>query len=180
VKAALIYGSCTGRTEYVAEQIVEALKPEVELELVDVHKIKPEDLPGWDFILCGIPTWDVGELEYGWHDVYVKLDDVDMTNVSVAMFGLGDQATYVDTYQDAMGILYEKLVERGATGGIAFTSTDTHVFEESKGVIEGQFCGLALDEDNQEDLTESRIEEWANALKAQWPEITARAEQAAG
>lgn len=44
MKAALIYGSCTGRTEYMAEQIVESLRPEVAVELVDVYKIKPRNL----------------------------------------------------------------------------------------------------------------------------------------
>ena len=177
MKAALIYGSCTGRTEYVAEQILEALKPEIELELVDVHKIKAKDLSTWDFVICGIPTWDVGELEYGWHDVHACLDEVELPNLTVAMFGLGDQANYVDTYQDAMGILYLKLLERGATGGIGFTSTETHVFEESLGVVDGKFCGLALDEDNQEELTDVRISEWTADLKREWPSIVERVGQ---
>jgi flavodoxin I len=171
VKAALIYGTCTGRTEYVAEQIIEALKPEIELEMVDVYKIKAADLAQWEFMLCGIPTWDVGELEYGWADVYDNLDDVDLPNSTVAMYGLGDQGSYADTYQDAMGILYKKLLERGARGGIGFTPTDSHEFDESLGVIDGQFCGLAIDEDNQEDLTEERIEEWAKSMKEAWPGI---------
>ncbi len=178
MKAALIYGSCTGRTEYVAEQIVESLRPEIEVELVDVYKIKPKNLADWDFIICGIPTWDVGELEYGWHDIHANLDDVELSNVTVAMFGLGDQANYIDTYQDAMGILYLKLLERGATGGIGFTSTETHTFEESLGVIDGKFCGLALDEDNQDDLTENRIAEWTADLKREWPELLERMSQA--
>ena len=171
IKASLIYGTCTGRTEYIADQILDALKPEIELEKVDVYKIKADDLEQWDFILCGIPTWDIGELEYGWADVYESLDGVDLTNTVVAMFGVGDQGTYADTYQDAMGILYKKLLECGAKGGICFTSIESHDFEESLGVIDGMFCGLAIDEDNQEDMTESRIEEWTNALKKAWPEI---------
>jgi flavodoxin I len=153
---------------------LDALKPEIELEMVDVYKIKPEDLVKWDVVICGIPTWDVGELEYGWNDIYLKLDDVDLSNVTVIMFGLGDQASYVDTYQDAMGILYKKFLERGATGGIGFTATDTHEFDESLGVIDGMFCGLALDDDNQEELTEERIQEWAAALKQEWPGLVER------
>ena len=170
MKAALIYGTCTGNTEHVAGLIVEALKPEIEVESVDVFKIKPEQLNDWDFVICGIPTWDVGELEYGWSDIYDQLDEVDL-DVTVAMFGLGDQGTYAETYQDAMGILYEKLLERGATGGVGFMPTETHDFDESRGVIDGKFCGLALDEDMQRDLTDERIAEWAANLKKAWPEI---------
>ena len=179
MKSALIYGSCTGRTWHVAEIVVEALKPEIELEFIDVNKVGASDLNNWDFIICAIPTWDVGELEYGWSDVYDDLDGVELTN-TVAMIGVGDQCSYADTYQDAMGILYKKLLECGANGGVAFTSTETHEFEESLGVIDGKFCGLAIDEDTQDDLTEPRIKEWAELLKKEWPAIVERHEQSVG
>ena len=179
MKAALIYGSCTGRTWHVAEIVLEALKPEIELEFVDVNKVGASDLNNSDFLVCAILTWDVGELEYGWSDVYDDLDDVELS-CSVTMIGVGDQCSYADTYQDAMGILYKKLLERGATGGIAFTPTDTHEFEESLAVIDGEFCGLAIDEDTQDHLTESRIADWAQSLKGAWPDIVARHGQSVG
>ena len=165
MKAALIYGTCTGRTEYVAEQIIEALKPEIELEMVDVYKIKAADLAQWEFMLCGIPTWDVGELEYGWADVYDNLDDVDLPNSTVAMFGLGDQGSYADTYQDAMGILYKKMLERGATGNVGFWPTEGYEFDASEAIIDGEFCGLAIDQDCQAELTDERLEQWCQVLK---------------
>jgi len=164
MKSALIYGTCTGNTEYVAELIVKALRPEIELECIDVFKITPESLNEWDMVIVGIPTWDVGELEYGWSDIYDNLDSVEL-DVKVAMFGLGDQGNYPDTYLDAMGILYTKLVERGATGGFGFTATEGHDFDASKAVIDGQFCGLAVDEDLQPDQTEERVLTWASELK---------------
>ena len=179
MKSALIYGSCTGRTWHVAELIVEALKPEIEVELVDVNKIGASDLNNWDFIISAIPTWDVGELEYGWSDVYDDLDGIELS-ASVAMIGVGDQCSYADTYQDAMGILYKKFLECGATGGIGFTSTESHEFDASLGVIDEMFCGLAIDEDTQDDLTEPRIAEWAGVLKKEWPAIVERHEPAVG
>ena len=57
--------------------------------------------------LHGIPFWDVGQLEYCWQDIYEQLDNVDCSGLKVAMFGLGDQYSYQDTYQDAMGLLYK-------------------------------------------------------------------------
>jgi flavodoxin I len=178
MKAALIYGSCTGNTGCVAELLIANLKPEVELETVDVNGLEAEDLTEYDFALCGIPTWDIGELEYGWQEIYDNLDDVDLSKLTVAMFGLGDQGTYDETYQDAMGILYKKLLECGATGGLGFTSTETHEFEGSLGVIDGMFCGLALDEDGQSELTEERIQEWAASIKEAWPSIVETIESA--
>lgn len=164
MRSALIYGTCTGNTEYVAELIVNALRPEIELECVNVFKIEPESLNDWDSLILGIPTWDVGELEYGWSDVYDALDSIDL-DVKIAIFGLGDQGNYPDTYLDAMGILYRKLIERGATGGFGFTPIEDHDFDESKAVVDGAFCGLAVDEDMQPDLTESRVLAWAENIK---------------
>ena len=173
VKSALIFGSNTGNTGYVAGLIIEALKPEITLDIIDVDDIDAEDLSKMDFALCGIPTWDVGQLEQGWNEIFDGLDDVDLEGLTVAMFGLGDQSTYIETYQDAMGILYRKMIERGATGGIGFTTTDTHTYDGTLGTVEGMFCGLALDEDSQPELTEERIEEWALSVKQAWPSIVA-------
>lgn len=171
MKTALIYGTTTGNTEHVASLIAEALKPEIEVECVDVFKIAAANLNDWDLVICGIPTWDVGELEYGWSDLYDHLDEVEL-DVTVTMFGLGDQVCYAETYQDAMGILYRKLVERGATGQLGFTPIGEHAFEESIAIIDGQFCGLALDEDSQPELTDSRIAAWAAEVKSGLPKIT--------
>ena len=178
MKAALIYGTTTGNTEHVASLIASALKPEIEVECVDVFKTSPAQLSDWDLVICGVPTWDVGELEHGWSDIYDRLDEVEL-DVTVAMFGLGDQVCYAETYQDAMGILYRKLVQRGATGEIGFTPIGEHAFEESIAVIDGQFCGLALDEDSQPELTEPRIAAWVADLKEAWLRLceSATAEQ---
>ena len=166
-KSALIYGSCTGKTEYLAEVVIEQFLPELPLELIDVSSIEATDLPKFELIICGIPTWDIGELEYGWQDIYDQLDGVVLSDVQVAMFGLGDQRNYGDTYQDAMGILYSKMLECGAGGGIGFTVTEGHKFEESLAIVDGHFCGLALDEDNQDELSDERIQKWASQVKAE-------------
>ncbi len=179
MKCGLIYGSCTGKTEDVADLIKKALAPEIELELLDVNSIEAKEMADWDFLICGIPTWDIGELEYGWQGVYDKLDQVDLSGLTVSIFGLGDQYGYPETYQDAMGILYKKLLERGARGGIGFTSTEGHEYQESLGVIDGRFCGLALDEDCQMELTDERIGAWAVQLKDEWTKVVANGQEKA-
>ena len=173
MKSALIFGSNTGNTGYVAGLIIEALKPEIVLETIDVSDIDAETLSTLDFALCGIPTWDVGQLEQGWNEIFERLDEVELDGLTIAMFGLGDQSTYIETYQDAMGILYRKMVERGASGGIGFTETDGHHYQGSLGTVDGMFCGLALDEDSQPELTEERIARWAASVKASWPSVMA-------
>lgn len=165
MKIALFYGTCTGKTEALAEQIKEEIGEDLITTYEDVSQIEPNDLAGYEVLLCGIPTWDVGELQYDWQDIYDELDSVDLSGIKIAMFGTGDQAGYPDTYQDAIGIVYTKMLERGAVGKIGFTSTETHEFESSKGVIDGKFCGLACDDDCQPELTDQRVKDWVVQLR---------------
>ena len=165
MKSALIYGTCTGKTEAVADKILAALDGVLDLEKVDAGAITAEDLTKWDFVICGIPTWDVGQLEYCWQDIYEQLDNVDCSGLKVAMFGLGDQYSYQDTYQDAMGLLYKKLLERQAEGGIGFMPAEGHTHSSSEARVGDDFCGLAIDEENQDELTDGRIDAWVAKLK---------------
>lgn len=163
MRAILVYGSVTSKTEEVSKSIKDQLGDRL-TEMKEVSELQPADVKDYDLLIAGIPTWDVGELEYAWQDFYDNMDGVDLSGLKIAVFGLGDQDAYADTYQDAMGILYEKFIECGATGKIGFTSTEGHTHDESKAENDDQFCGLALDEDNQSHLTEDRIEEWCNQL----------------
>ena len=161
---ALFYGSTTGNTEAVADIINEKFGPNLAVE--NIENIEPETILDYDFIIFGISTWNVGELESNWEDFFPNLDELDFTGKIVSIYGLGDQINYGDTYLDAMGILYDKLVEKGATI-IGKTSTEGYDFYESYAVRKGMFVGLALDEDNQPDKTEERIEKWVSQLKAE-------------
>lgn len=51
-----------------------------------------------------------------------------------------------------MGILEKKVSELGGET-VGYWSTDGYEFTDSKAVRDGKFAGLALDEDNQSELT---------------------------
>ena len=72
---------------------------------------------------------------------------------------MGDSSSYSDAYCNAMGELYENFKKAGAKI-VGAVSTDGYEFDESKAVVDSKFVGLALDNDNQSDLTESCIEAW--------------------
>lgn len=96
-----------------------------------------------------------------------ELDSIDFSGKKVAYFGEGDQDGYADSFQDAMGMLEEKIAELGGeTAG--YWSTEGYSFSESKAVRDGKFVGLALDEDNQSELTEERIKRWVAQLKQEF------------
>lgn len=68
---------------------------------------------------------------------------------------------------DALGILEEKISELGGAT-VGYWSTDGYDFSESRAVQNGKFVGLAIDEDNQPELTEKRIKAWAAQLKKEF------------
>ncbi len=83
----------------------------------------------------------------------------------MALFGQGDAEGYPDSFVDALGILYDEFAKTGCTF-IGEVSTDGYSFDDSQALRNGIFVGLPLDEDNESDKTDSRIEAWINSLKA--------------
>lgn len=162
----LFYGTQTGTTETLAEQIQEALGVDV-VELFDIAEATPEDFEPFPYIIIGCPTWNIGELQSDWEGFFDELEQIDFSRKKVAYFGAGDQIGYADNFQDAMGILEEKISSLGGTT-VGDWPTDDYDFNDSKAVKNGKFVGLALDEDNQADLTSDRINTWAALLKAEF------------
>lgn len=67
-----------------------------------------------------------------------------------------------------MGILYDIAKDKGASV-IGSWETEGYSFSQSAAVEGGKFVGLALDENNQSELTEERIEKWVQSIKGQLP-----------
>ena len=82
----------------------------------------------------------------------------------IAIFGFGDQETYADSFVDAIGQIYETIKNKGCET-VEKIPTDGYEYDESMAEVNGQFIGLPLDEDNQSNLTERRIEKWVKQLK---------------
>jgi flavodoxin I len=161
MKTVIAYGSSTGNTQTVAEAIRQALDG----ELVSVASAEAaEKLTAADVLVLGTSTWGLGDLQDDWADFLAKLEAMDLTGKKVALFGLGDQASWGDTFVDGMGILYETVVKCGAevVGTVAREGYD---FGASRALKGDQFVGLPLDADNQADQTAERIENWTMGLK---------------
>ena len=65
---------------------------------------------------------------------------------------------------DGVGTLFRKVQEKGAEV-IGFTGTDGYDFLSSTAQVDGRFVGLILDDNNQPDLTDERIDVWCMQLK---------------
>lgn len=160
MKTVILFGSSGGNTSDVAEKIKEAYG---EATLVDAADADADSLDA-DFLILGTSTWGIGDLQDDFEDFISTLEDADLSGKTVALFGLGDQDGYPDTFCDGMGSVYETLVEK-CDKIIGFTSTEGYEYDESKSEVDGKFVGLVIDEDNQSDLTDERIEKWVAQLK---------------
>jgi flavodoxin I len=119
-----------------------------------------------------VPTWNIGELQTDWEDCLEQFDDLDLHGMQVALFGLGDEGGYPDTYQDAVGILAQKVRERGAEI-VGHWPTEGYDFEASLAVEDGRFLGLMLDNDTAPELTAERIMQWVHQIAAEFGVIAA-------
>ncbi len=163
-KIGLFFGTTTGKTEGIADLIVdEFVSKAVQIESKDIAKASLEDLLDYDVLIIGSPTWDIGQLQSDWESIYEDLDKLDFAGKKVAYFGTGDQYGYADNFMDAIGILEEKISSRGGKT-VGYWSTDGYEFNASRALKNGKFVGLAIDEDNQSELTEKRVKDWVAQL----------------
>ena len=167
-KIGLFYGTQTSNTQTAAELIQKEFGGDSVVTLQDISQTEPSDFADYQYIIIACPTWNVGELQSDWESFYDdQLDNIDFNGKKVAYFGEGDQIGYPDTFQDARGILEEKISELGGET-VGYWSTEGYEFSDSKALRDGKFVGLALDEDNQSELTEERIKTWVAQLKTEF------------
>lgn len=160
--SAIFYASSTGNTADVAKKIAKELGG---ISVFDIGVDGVDKIKEYDKIIIGTPTWGDGELQDDFEEMWDDFIELDFKNKTVALFGLGDQDSYGEYYLDAMGIIYQWVEKQGGKIVGEFPIGDEYYFEESKAVVDGKFVGLALDEDNQSEFTDSRIEQWCNDIK---------------
>lgn len=171
IRIALFYGSTTCYTEIAAEKIRDyfAATEAAELVLHDLSDDPVALMADYEFLILGIPTWDYGELQEDWEDAWADLAELDLSGKRVALYGCGDQVGYPEWFQDAMGYLHDQVVEQGAdiyghwpAEGYEFTSSMALTPDKS------HFVGLALDEENEFEESEQRIQHWCEQLLAEF------------
>jgi len=117
------------------------------------------------FIIFGISTWDFGELQEDWESHWEEVHGLDLSGKTIALFGLGDQLGYGEWFQDALGMLHDAILPSGCKI-VGYWPNEGYEFTASKALTEDktQFVGLSLDDENQYDKTDARIEAWCEQL----------------
>ncbi|WP_299182562.1 flavodoxin FldB [uncultured Neptuniibacter sp.] len=164
----LFYGSTTGNTESVADLIAENIGLD-KVHRIDIAADGLDSLAEYEHLILGIPTWDFGELQEDWADLWQVLDAAEVEGKSCALFGLGDQIGYSEWFLDAMGLLHERMRARGAKM-VGYWSVEGYDFEASKALTDdqSQFVGLAIDEDCQRSETEERVTRWCQQVLSEF------------
>lgn len=156
----VIYGSSTGTCQSIAENIAGKLG----VEALDVQQLTADVINNNDNLILGTSTWGAGEMQDDWYDGIKTLKATGLSGKTVALFGCGDCESYCDTFCGGMKELYDAAVEAGATV-VGSVPTEGYNFDDSEAAVDGNFVGLALDEVNEDDKTESRVSDWVEALK---------------
>ena len=137
----IFYGSTTGTTEAVAQDIAKQLG----VQAADVHNVADASADETD-------KYDLDALKAK-----------DLTGKQVALFGCGDSGSYPDTFCDALGLIYEGLQGTGCTFVGAYTPEGYDV-TDSLVCSDGKFVGLAIDESDP-GKTDARLAAWCESLK---------------
>ena len=164
----IFFATSTGKTSDIADQLKELL-PDAGLQDVDeISSARELEVPG--SLICCIPTWNTGADEArsgtAWDQCIEEIPSMNFSGKTIAIVGLGDSASYGDYFCDAMEELYTAFSKAGANI-IGKVPTDGYTFNESKSVLNGMFCGLPIDEDNESDLSHERLSNWLSSIKPQ-------------
>lgn len=159
---ALVFDTESGSTNRVAKMIAGAF-PDGAVDLFSAAQLNADTLAPYSALVFGSPSMQHGRLADNWQ-FFVESDGIDLTGKTVALFGLGDQVGYPREFVDGLGVLYERVKELGATV-VGSWPTEGYTFKSSRAMVDGQFVGLVIDEDNQADLTKPRIDAWVAAVR---------------
>ena len=161
----IFYGSTTGNTGEVAAMISELLGDAVEY-VRDISCAAVDDLAKADALILGVSTWDDGQLQQDWESFFPKLDGIDLQGKPVALFGLGDSYGFSEQFCNGLGILYRKIAERSGRV-VGFWPSDGYAFKASDALVDGHFCGLVLDQDNEQSRTTDRVRRWVDQIRGE-------------
>lgn len=115
-KTLIVFGSTTGNTESVSDDIAKVLEQNGhDVEIASADEVTVDGMAdGYDAVLLGCSTWgeDEIELQDDFIPVYEDLDKAGLKGRKVAVFGCGDSA--YEYFCGAVDVIEEKAEELGA------------------------------------------------------------------
>jgi flavodoxin I len=164
----IFVGSSSGATQTAAEHLG-TLFEGAELINMEEDYDDLEQFNAFDVLLIGSSTWGQGDPQRDWVDPLYEMEneEPDFSGKKVAFFGAGDQDTHGEHFVSALGKMKDIFSKLGADTNYGYWTTEGYTYEFSLAESEGKFCGLAIDNVNQADLTSSRVYTWAEQVKSE-------------
>ena len=164
-KIAILYGTSGGNTESIAKRIQE--KFDGEADIFNVESVSVSEVQPYKYLILGASTTGMGDLQDDWDSFLPTFSSkMDFTDKTVAIFGLGDSASFSSSFAEAIFVLYDALNSKVKIAGII--PDEGYTYDDSLAVVDGKWLGLALDEDNEYDESEERITKWVEQLKEEF------------
>lgn len=111
----ILYGTESGNSEMVAEDLADALRPEHEVTVADLADTEPAELDRSNLHIIVSSTYGDGELPRSAYPFYRKLKDEspDLSGLRYAAFGLGD-SDYIYSHNAGIETLDQEIQGHGA------------------------------------------------------------------
>ena len=161
----IFYATLTKTTVGIVDEIEFFLKKD-DFKTFNV-KNGVKEIENFENLILVTPTYQVGEAHAAWMNNLKKLEEIDFTGKVVGLVGLGNQFAFGVSFCGGIKYLYDIVIKKGGKV-VGFTSTDGYHYEETSMVKDGKFIGLALDEENQPNLTPKRIGDWITEIKKEF------------
>ncbi len=161
----IFYGSTHGMTEKSAYKIKEAFG-DAKVDIYNLKNSSADDMKKYKYLIFGTSAWGIGEMQDDWELTIDNLTNIDFSEKKIALFGLGDQKEYPESFVDGLGTLYCRLPDKQNVVGLWPVVGYNYYF--SLADKDGIFVGLVLDDHNQAELSEKRISTWVAQLKKEF------------
>ena len=161
----IFYGSTYGMTAKVAEKVKKAFG-RAKVDVFDLKDATIENMANYKNIVFGTSAWGIGEMQDDWEYFIDNLPQLDFSEKKLALFGLGDQKEYPESFVDGLGTLYCRLPDKSCV--IGKWPSAGYDFYFSLANKDGNFIGLVLDEHSQKDQTDARVKKWVTQLKKEF------------
>ena len=164
-----MYWPKAGNVENCAQMIAQEFG---DLEVKSIDNVQLEDLKSADQYIIGSSTvgsetWDSTTNSDPWPAFLKQLEEVGVTEKSIALYGLGDQVRWPKHFVDGMAVIFEHVVKKGAKV-VGKWSVEGYEHDESEAQDGEFFVGLALDEDHQPEFSKERVAKWVAQIKEEF------------
>lgn len=161
----IFYATLSKNTLGIVDEIEFFLKKD-DFKTFNVKK-GVEEIKDFENLILVTPTYGVGEAHAAWMNNLKNLEKIDFTGKVVGLVGLGNQFAFGESFCGGIKHLYDIIIKNGGKV-VGRTSTENYHFEETEIIEDDKFIGLALDEENQANLTPERIKNWIETIRAEF------------